>query len=380
MKPLKISQICIYLLLGNSFADDSHNKDFIGNPVSLFFIIDNSASMWVPPLSSVDPQPSDRWGSRFTVSRALVDTIFKLNPEAQIGLGIFGTSLFFDPTDDTIFKQCPDENKGAYIPLLTLNKTYNGKTGSDIVKYYLEIDTLTDFFNEKYVDLEHQPSDISLQTENNERTNITAGFRAGKHAMLSSSYPEKDHYIIFLSDGEATVGGNEFEAGENVPTTFTNFFGTNNQIPVSLVTMVENIQVNGYSISNPISSLWSIQADHDTLLAFLIENVITKIIDPTYIAGFEGNYTNKNMIFINSCNANTTINYTVNENSNITLDIYNLYGRKVYSLVNDFKHSGSHQVLWNQMNESGIQVSNGCYSIRLVSEIQIITKSFILAR
>ncbi len=254
-----------------------------GSIPSIFFIIDNSSSMNTQYNDMF--LASDLLGARFTVTDALIDTLFKKCPKAQIGVAVFGSTLFFDPNDDDLFEQCPLENRGAYIPLLTLEQTYQStelgsKSGYEILKYYLETDTVTTgMIQFPYLDLVHQPSDPMLGTFQNASTNITAGFRAAKDAMLDSPHPKKDHYVIFFSDGEATEGGNEFEQGTNVPTTFTIYFTSNSQAPQSLVTMTQNIQGNGYSISNPLSNLWSIEAGHDTLLTFLMNNVIGQIIN-----------------------------------------------------------------------------------------------------
>jgi len=259
-----------------------------GSIPSIFFVIDNSSSMNTQYNEML--VANDLLGARFTVTDAIIDTLFKKCPKAQVGVAVFGSTLFFDPNDDDLFEQCPQEPRGAYIPLLTLEQTYQStelgsKTGYEILKYYLETDTVvTGMIQFPYLDLVHQPTDGSLGTFQNASTNITAGFRAAKDAMLDSPHPKKDHYVIFYSDGEATEGGNEFEQGTNVPTTFTIYFTSSSQAPQSLLTMTDNIKTNGYSISNPLSNLWPIQAGHDVVLQFLMNNVIGQIINQVITA------------------------------------------------------------------------------------------------
>ncbi len=251
-------------------------EQFIGGTPSIVFILDNSSSMF----SDMDPD-----GARFSVTEALVDTILTINPKAQIGLVVFGTTLYFEPGDDVLFKTCPAPDvSGGYIPLLTLNETYQStlagnKTGYEILKYYLRTKIM--FVN--MVCLEYQP----FGALNNSSTNIYAGFEAAKDGMLASPYPKKDHYIVFFSDGEATAGGanqNAFIAGTNVPTTFTVFFTPQGQAPQSLLDMTQNIKTNGYSNSNYLTNLWAIEAGHDALLKLLMDNAIGQIINHVFTA------------------------------------------------------------------------------------------------
>ena len=202
-------------------------------------------------------------------------------PEAEVGIAVFRQYLYFDPVDDARFVQCPEQDTGAYLPLFKLDSSYapDGKMGYEILKWYLETDTVVGL--PEYVDLVYIPTNIAL---NNTSTNINAAFDAARHAMLASSHPKENQYIIFLSDGEATWPNgpdmNNYVQGTNVPTTFTVFFTQTGNAPQNLVTMTDNIQSNGYSTSNPLSNLWAFfNNDYDSLLTFLIENILGTIVD-----------------------------------------------------------------------------------------------------
>lgn len=263
--PEKVIALSEYILVGMPL--DSIIEQKIN---SIMFIIDNSGSMQ-------NVGGNDQWGSRFVVARDLIDTIYNMNPKMQVGLVVFRTYLYFDPSDDPIFEQCPAYDTGAYIPLLTLDSTYNGQTGYDILKNYLETDTVS--LDSLWIDLVYRPTNVILAGGN---TNITASFEAAKQGMLSSIYPKGNHYIIFLSDGESTVGGNDYILGENVPTTYTVFFTPLGKPPQSLLDMTANIQCNGYSTSNSYSNLWAIETDYDTLMSLLMEKVIGQMVSQIY--------------------------------------------------------------------------------------------------
>jgi hypothetical protein len=66
-------------------------------------------------------------------------------------------------------------------------------------------------------------------------------------------------------------------------------------------------------------------------------------------------------IYPNPFNPETTISYSLNEDSRVSLFIYNIKGQKVRSLVNGQIQAGYHTVTWNGKNENGENVSSGIY-------------------
>ncbi|MCK4339300.1 MAG: T9SS type A sorting domain-containing protein, partial [Candidatus Cloacimonetes bacterium] len=61
----------------------------------------------------------------------------------------------------------------------------------------------------------------------------------------------------------------------------------------------------------------------------------------------------------------TSISYSLKNNSNVILEIYNLKGQKVKTLVNDNVSVGNHKVFWNGKDNYGKAVSSGIYLYRL---------------
>ncbi len=62
----------------------------------------------------------------------------------------------------------------------------------------------------------------------------------------------------------------------------------------------------------------------------------------------------------NPFNPRTTISYSLPEASQVTLDIYNILGQKVATLVDEYQEAGEHQVNWNSTGQS-----SGIYFYRL---------------
>jgi hypothetical protein len=61
----------------------------------------------------------------------------------------------------------------------------------------------------------------------------------------------------------------------------------------------------------------------------------------------------------------TTIEFTQTEDSHVNLDIFNVKGQKIKSLLNTRVRQGVHKVEWNGSNENGSPVSAGIYFFRL---------------
>jgi len=251
---------------------------------SFFFIIDNSGSM-------SGNNGSDPTGARFTVTQALLDTIYKKQPNAQVGVSVFREVLYFDTsttsrfwysryfkTMSTVYDTLPQQ---AYMPLLTLNQMYNGVRGIDILDSLLATTGSGGNANLRY--------SPNFSTAGN--TNINIGFLAAREAFAATTTAKNHQYIIFLSDGDANRGQRDpgvdsiyyfRDSTRNVPTTFTVFFtgSSAGNVPANLQTMTRNIAANQYSTSNPNSAAYSIQASYNALLNVLLNNVISQINVP----------------------------------------------------------------------------------------------------
>jgi len=64
----------------------------------------------------------------------------------------------------------------------------------------------------------------------------------------------------------------------------------------------------------------------------------------------------------------------------VHLDIYDILGRKVTSLVDGFQQSGNWSVIWNGKDNKGLTVSAGIYFYRLLIGKNKITKRMLLLK
>lgn len=64
----------------------------------------------------------------------------------------------------------------------------------------------------------------------------------------------------------------------------------------------------------------------------------------------------------NPFNASTTISYTLPEGNFVSIEIYDIMGRKIRSLVSEYQNAGFHSAIWNASD-----VSSGVYLYRLTA-------------
>jgi hypothetical protein len=83
----------------------------------------------------------------------------------------------------------------------------------------------------------------------------------------------------------------------------------------------------------------------------------------------------------NPFNPQTTINFTVKEQANVSLRIYNVAGQLVRTLVDETKAPGvAHTVVWDGRNNAGSSVSSGVYFYKLVTKSFTQTKKMVLLK
>jgi hypothetical protein len=82
----------------------------------------------------------------------------------------------------------------------------------------------------------------------------------------------------------------------------------------------------------------------------------------------------------NPFNPSTTITYSLAEDSKVRLDIYNVKGQLVKSLVNKDMKAGIHSVVWNGRDMNKQAVASGVYFYRLSSPSKTQTKRMLLMK
>ncbi len=81
----------------------------------------------------------------------------------------------------------------------------------------------------------------------------------------------------------------------------------------------------------------------------------------------------------NPFNPTTTISYTV-PTGNVKMEIYNLLGQKVKTLVNKSHAAGTYNEVWNGTNDAGNLVSSGVYLYKLKTKAGVKVKKLVLQK
>ncbi|MCP4705610.1 MAG: T9SS type A sorting domain-containing protein, partial [candidate division Zixibacteria bacterium] len=82
----------------------------------------------------------------------------------------------------------------------------------------------------------------------------------------------------------------------------------------------------------------------------------------------------------NPFNSATTIKYSVPRQSHVSIDIYNLLGQKVKTLIDETKTAGDHTINWDGTDYNGQLVSTGIYYYRITSGDLTVTKKLVLLK
>ncbi len=79
-----------------------------------------------------------------------------------------------------------------------------------------------------------------------------------------------------------------------------------------------------------------------------------------------------NPSFPNPVNRSATIHYYLPKPSDIRLIVYNLAGREIVRLVDQRMGAGRHEVVWNNKDAHGRDVSSGLYIARMTGSRNVV--------
>ena len=104
---------------------------------------------------------------------------------------------------------------------------------------------------------------------------------------------------------------------------------------------------------------------------------------------WQGVYVTQNLIpntqyqlsnYPNPFNPTTTISFSIQEESNVDLSIYNIKGQKIKSLLSDQISSGEHSIVWDGEDFTGKKVGSGVYlyKLTLIGKTDAVKKCLLL--
>jgi hypothetical protein len=163
-----------------------------------------------------------------------------------------------------------------------------------------------------------------------------------------------------------------------------------------------SIESHDLSLSKPVAGTWS-GFDGETPLVLAQGDYLEFSFAPTpaagelkrdYILRAVGRYQPDNSVFSdilpvsfqlyhnypNPFNPVTTIRYDLPDASQVKLEVYNVLGQRVATLVDESQEAGQHQVDWNSVDSDGRPVASGIYFYRLTADEYIETKKMMLLK
>ncbi len=140
---------------------------------------------------------------------------------------------------------------------------------------------------------------------------------------------------------------------------------------------MESISLDMYAGQDIYFAIQCVTAD---AFIFLIDQFIVDSPNPTaedvntpVVTALQGNYPNP-------FNPTTTISYSVKEAGPVTIDVYNVRGQKVRTLVNEDVAAGNHTITWTGDDSNGKAVASGVYFYRMNSTNYNETKKMMLMK
>jgi len=102
-------------------------------------------------------------------------------------------------------------------------------------------------------------------------------------------------------------------------------------------------------------------------------DILQNVVNPNAFAELGQNFPNP---FSNE----TTIPFIAHRSGMASLEIFDIHGIKVRSLVDGWFTAGMHQILWNGTNDRGAALPGGIYLYRLITGNQTVTNRMVLIR
>ena len=205
--------------------------------------------------------------------------------------------------------------------------------------------------------------------------------------------------IPFYGKEYNTSGINQAFTGDVVSRLYNEYHGlinngwnyiwdSNGQVPYlqntsqnKIITIDDSLSVSiksGYAISNNLGGLmiWALGYDYiegeQKLIQSMKYNYLTTTVDPN-----PDQYSISMLNYPNPFNSQTNFRYTVNENSDVSIVIYDINGSVVKHLVNEYQTKGPRIVTWNVTADIGKTISSGVYLYQAKIGGSVLTRKMI---
>ncbi|KUG25460.1 hypothetical protein ASZ90_004725 [hydrocarbon metagenome] len=120
-------------------------------------------------------------------------------------------------------------------------------------------------------------------------------------------------------------------------------------------------------------SLWAV-GDKGLLVNQINTQSVLTDVEPNIFTNIQKDFSLSNN-YPNPFNPTTTIQFSIPKSDNVTLKVYDILGREITTLINEYKHSGTYETKFNATN-----LASGIYFYTLNSGSTFITKKMLLIK
>ncbi len=189
-----------------------------------------------------------------------------------------------------------------------------------------------------------------------EAAEIPNGVKNSLLAKLQNAEKKKHQGLAKLEDGKPKVAMNMFNAAANMVAAFVN----------------EVEAQRGKKVGEPDADSFIVQAEDIIwrLEEGIFEAPAPRIANSLVPSGFQ-----LDQNYPNPFNPTTVISFTLPEATHVKLEIYNVMGQLVSTVVDGYREAGSHTAIW-----SGSDAASGIYLYRLEAGEFVETKKMVLLK
>ena len=140
--------------------------------------------------------------------------------------------------------------------------------------------------------------------------------------------------------------------------------------PISNIRIIDS-EFRNTDSQNSISEVQNLILQNVSINAELTNKIINPVNDnPTSVKKYEHETAIPGIlrlfpVYPNPFNCGTTIRYYIPYSNHVSLVVYDILGRQVATLVDEYKHAGHYSFLWNAENSDDKSLSSGVYYARL---------------
>ena len=183
------------------------------------------------------------------------------------------------------------------------------------------------------------------------------------NSMVSVQKVTANNFVGALINGDRIAFFNTSNTPRTAITYTFNSNKTVRHIVTGLFPGAYNLEVNGNSISGintTVDEKGVLYFEYDGGGEFHLQNSSVKVSDDhSSIIDY-----NIQQNYPNPFNPKTTIDYQLPETSLVKLEIFNILGQKMRTLVEKKMERGQHQTVWDGMDDEGAPVTSGIYLCR----------------